>query len=268
MKYKKLSLLNSFSFIDKKVLISGASSGIGRAIAYRFAEAGANLILLDSDIEGLRQTRDRCISVNRAHDCYQIDLSEKEEIDSFWANIIDEELPDIIVNNAGIYPVVDFLSADINVLKKTLDVNMISVYWMCQNFIRKKAKRGGIIVNISSIEALLPFKRDLVHYTMSKSGVIALSRSLARDYGSAGFRTNVVLPGAIKTKGTMTLVKEAVIKGKFNLIKTGYDFKQRLATGRWGDPDEIAKVVLFLSSDLASYMQGAVVPVDGGFLSS
>jgi NAD(P)-dependent dehydrogenase (short-subunit alcohol dehydrogenase family) len=103
---------------------------------------------------------------------------------------------------------------------------------------------------------------------MSKAGIIALTRSLARDYGKSGFRANVVLPGAISTAGVRSLMKDAIFNVKLDLVKSGYDFQQRLAAGRWGEPDEVAKVVLFLSSDLASYVQGAIIPVDGGFLSS
>jgi 3-oxoacyl-[acyl-carrier protein] reductase len=149
-----------------------------------------------------------------------------------------------------------------------MDINLNSVFWMCQNFIKRRGKQGGIIINISSIEAILPFKEDLVQYSISKSGVIALTRSLARDYGRKGFRANVILPGAIKTPGTRGLAKDAIVNLRLDLMKTGYDFQQRLALGRWGNPDEVAKVALFLASDLASYVQGAMIPVDGGFLSS
>ena len=95
-----------------------------------------------------------------------------------------------------------------------------------------------------------------------------MTRSLARDYGRNNFRINTILPGAIKTPGTDNLVKMAISKMKVKLIKTGYDFQNRLALGRWGNPDEVAKVALFLCSDLASYVQRAMLPVDGGFLSS
>jgi len=256
------------SFIDKTVLITGASSGIGRAIALRFAEAGARLMLLDIDDDGLVETTNLCKKYCDKCSTFSIDLSEKSKVDEFWNEIIKADLPDILVNNAGIYPMMDYLKVDEKFLNKTLDVNLNSTFWMCQNFISKRLKRGGIIVNMSSIEAILPFKKDMVHYSISKAGVIALTRSLARDYGKLGFRSNVVMPGAILTSGTEALMKNAILGLKMSLIKTGYDFKQRLANNKWGQPDDVAKVVLFLSSDLASYMQGAVVPVDGGFLSS
>lgn len=79
---------------------------------------------------------------------------------------------------------------------------------------------------------------------------------------------NAILPGAIKTPGTESLIKEAIKKARFDLIATGLMFQQRLALGRWGRPDEVAKAAVFLASDLASYVQGAGIPVDGGFLSS
>ncbi|MBM3707662.1 MAG: SDR family oxidoreductase [Actinobacteria bacterium] len=260
-------LYKSISLKGKKTLISGAASGIGRAISCRFAEAEADLVLLDIDEKGLQETKELLNIFNCNITTYKVDLSKKEEIDLFWENA-GENLPDILINNAGIYPFKDYLKVDESFYAKTLEINLNSVFWMCQNFIRKRENIGGVVVNISSIEAVVPFKEDLAHYSISKSGVIALTRSLARDYGRKGFRVNGILPGAIKTPGTENLVKLAITRLQFNLIKTGINFKSRLALGRWGKPDEVAKVVLFLSSDLASYVQGVMIPVDGGFLTS
>lgn len=256
------------NFKGRTALISGASSGIGKAMAHRFAEAGAHLVLIDVDEEGLCATRDDLAHFTESDKhIHKIDLCHKSQIDALWEKL-DQKLPDILINNAGIYPFKDFLEVNAEFLERTLNINLNSVFWMCQNFIKRRKKEGGVIVNVSSIEAILPFKEDLVQYSVSKIGVIALTRSLARDYGKKGFRANVILPGAVKTPGTSSLAKEAIVKFRVDLIKTGYDFQQRLALGRWGDPDEIAKVALFLSSDLASYVQGAVLPVDGGFLST
>ncbi len=268
MAKERLTLAESMIFVDKKVVVTGAASGIGKAIALRFAEAGASVLLLDVNPEGLSKAVGCLETASCQHSTYEIDLADKKKIDQFWSSLDGERPPDILVNNAGVYPIEDYLDVDEKLLEKVLGVNMNSAFWMCQNFIRLRKEKGGVIVNIASIEAVLPFKKDMVHYSVSKAGVIALTRSLARDYGKSGFRVNVVLPGAIRTSGTKSLVKDAIINVKLDLVKTGYDFQQRLATGRWGEPDEVAKVVLFLSSDLASYVQGAIVPVDGGFLSS
>jgi len=268
MKEVKVLLKDMLSFKDKVILITGAASGIGKAIAKRFSESGAKLLLLDINEKELKKTISEYKGQKGKQTPFKIDLAEKEEIDKFWENLKSEQIPEILVNNAGIYPMTDYLKVSKEYLQKTLDINMNSAFWMCQNFIKKRIKKGGIIVNLSSIEAILPFKQDLVHYTMSKAGVIALTRSLARDYGKKGFRANVLLPGAIMTGGTKKLIKDTILKVKLNLMKTGYDFKQRLANSKWGEPDDIAKAVLFLSSNLATYVQGAVLPVDGGFLSS
>jgi len=263
---ERITLSEAISFEGKNVLVTGSSSGIGRAIAKRFSEARANLILLDINEAGLKTTINGCKEPSISHTIYPIDLSDKNKIDEFWNNT--KILPDILVNNVGIYPEQNFLRLSRESLEKTLSINMESTVWMCQNFIKLRGKKGGIIVNISSIEAILPFKRDLIPYSMSKAGVIALTRSLARDYGRDGFRVNTILPGAIETPGTGSLVKSALKNFRVDLIKTGYNFNERLANGRWGKPDEVAKAVIFLSSDLASYVQGTLLPVDGGFLSS
>ena len=265
---ERLPLAQSMTFIDKKVIVTGAASGIGKAIAVRFAEAGASVLLVDVNPAGLSEAVGCLETASCQHSIFEIDLADKKQIDQFWSSLDGEIPPDILVNNAGVYPMEDYLDVDEAFLETVLDVNMNSTFWMCQNFIRRRKETGGIIVNIASVEAVLPFKKDMAHYGMSKAGVIALTRSLARDFGKSGFRVNVVLPGAIRTSGTKSLMKDAILNVKLDLVKTGYDFQQRLAMGRWGEPDEVAKVVLFLSSDLASYVQGALVPVDGGFLSS
>ena len=266
LKEEIYSLNEIASLKGRKTLISGAASGIGRAIAIRFAEAGSDLILVDIDEKGLNEVKEITQLNGNAVLTLRSDLSGKDAVRDLWEKI-SYDIPDTIVNNAGIYPFKDYLEIDRNFYENTLEVNLNSVFWMCQNFIRKRGSRGGVIINMSSIEALIPFKEDMAHYSVSKAGVMALTRSLARDYGRKGFRVNCVLPGAIRTPGTESLVKKAITKLQLNLIRTGINFNSRLTLGRWGKPDEVAKVVLFIASDLASYVQGTMIPVDGGFLS-
>jgi NAD(P)-dependent dehydrogenase (short-subunit alcohol dehydrogenase family) len=254
------------SLKSKKALITGSAAGIGKAIAYRFAEAGANLELVDIDDKKLENVKREFSRFDVEISTHKVDLSKKEEIDSLW-NILNGEEPDILVNNAGIYPLKNFLEVDDGFLRKVFQINLNSVFWMCQHMIKKRLERGGTIINIGSIEAFLPFEKDLAHYDASKAGVVALSRALAKEYGRHGFRINVLVPGGIMTPGTKNVAKELY---KFNLgiIKSGLEFRSRLPLGRFGKPDEIARMALVLASDLSSYVQGALIAVDGGFLSA
>jgi 3-oxoacyl-[acyl-carrier protein] reductase len=113
----------------------------------------------------------------------------------------------------------------------------------------------------------MPLKEELSHYSISKAGVIVLSRTLASEYGKHGFRINVLIPGGIWTSGTKNLAKD-VFTLKLNLVKSGIEYNIRTPLGRLGKPDEIACMALVLASNLSSYVHGALVAVDGGFLSA
>jgi len=247
-------------------LITGSAVGIGRAMAYRFAEAGADLELVDINKRGLGLVRNELSRFEPEIDIYKIDLSKEEEIDALWEELTGKE-PDILVNNAGIYPFKNFLEVDDAFFSKVLAINLKSALLMCQHMIRRRLKRGGVIINIGSIEAILPFAEDLIPYDISKIGVIALTRALAKQYGKNGFRINVIIPGGITTPGTKAVAKE-LSRFKVGLLKTGAQFAMRLPLRRGGQPDEVARIAVVLASDLSSYVHGALIPVDGGFLSA
>lgn len=262
------SLHELISLRGRKTIVTGAASGIGEAISLRFAEAGADLYLVDINEERLHSVAE---NIRKSYDIeietFRVDLSRKEEIDKLWESLKNKE-PDILVNNAGVYKFRDFLEVDEAFFEKTLSVNLKSAFYMCQHMIRSRGKRGGVIINIGSIESILPFAKNLVHYDVSKMGIIALTRALAREYGKYGYRVNAVIPGGIKTPGVEKLKREALLKFDVDVIETGVNFMIRLPLKRFGEPDEVARVVLFLASDLASYVHGAIIPVDGGFLSA
>ena len=247
-------------------MITGSAVGIGRAMAYRFAEAGADLELVDMNKKGLGVVRKELLQFNTEINTHKVDLSQREEIELLWEKLNGKE-PDILVNNVGVYPFKNFLEVDDAFLKKVMDINLNSVFLMCQQMIRRRLKRGGVIINIGSIEAIMPFAEDLVPYNISKTGVIALTRTLAKEYGKRGFRVNAIIPGGIITPGTKAVAKE-ITQCKIGLLKTGVQFKMRLPLNRGGQPDEVARIALVLASDLSSYVHGALIPVDGGFLSA
>jgi 3-oxoacyl-[acyl-carrier protein] reductase len=247
-------------------LITGSATGIGEAVAYRLAEAGADLHLADIDTSGLERVRHRISKFGVRTDTHSLDLSEKHQIDGLWKRLEKRE-PDILVNNAGVYPFKRFTEVDERFFRKVMEINLNSVFWMCQHMIRRRSRRGGVIINVSSIEAVMPFTGDLAHYDTSKTGVIGLTRALAKEYGKRGFRINAIVPGGIMTSGFRSTAKE-ILKLKLGHIKRGVEFSSRLPMGRFGQPDEVARMVLVLASDMASYVHGALIPIDGGFLSA
>ncbi|UCC60511.1 MAG: SDR family oxidoreductase [Dehalococcoidia bacterium] len=254
------------SLKGKKALITGSAAGIGKAMAYRFAEAGAILELVDMNREGLKTVKKELSQLAPEINIHKVDISKKEQIDALWEHLEGEE-PDILVNNAGVFPFKNFLDVDDAFLKKVMDINLNSAFWMCHHMIGTRLKKGGVIINVGSIEAILPFEKELSVYNVSKIGVIGLTRALAKEFGNNGFRINVIIPGGIITPGTKAVAKE-ITQLKLGLIKTGLEFKTRLPINRGGQPDEVARMALVLASDLSSYVHGALIPVDGGFLSA
>lgn len=254
------------SLRGKQALITGAAAGIGKAIARRYAEAGAALHLVDVNATKLADVAAELSSYSSNIQTHVLDLSDKPSITQLWVCFGGNE-PEILVNNAGIYPEKPVLEVNEAFYREVMDVNLDSVFWMCQEMITRRLKRGGIIINIGTIESILPFKDGLAHYAMSKAGVIALTRALAKEYARHGFRVNALLPGGIVTEGTRAVARQ-LLQLKLGLLKVGYDFQQRLPVGRAGQPDEVARMALVLATDLASYMHGSIIPVDGGFLSA
>jgi len=136
------TLSELISLQGKRALITGSAAGIGRAMAYRFAEAGADLQLVDMASKGLALAKSELSRFGSRIDTYKVDLSKEEAIDALWEGLKGKE-PDILVNNAGIYPFKNFLEVDDAFFRKVIDVNLKSAFLMCQHMIRRRLKRGG-----------------------------------------------------------------------------------------------------------------------------
>jgi L-rhamnose 1-dehydrogenase len=243
---------------DKVVLITGASRGIGRATAIEAARQGAHVALntfhdadeaaaVVAEIEALGR---RAIAVDG-------DVAQPESATAFVAAAVAElGRVDVFVSNAGICPFHAFLDMPVETLRRTMEVNLHGAYFMVQAAANQMVKQGGggSIVAISSISALVGGEMQ-THYTPTKAGVHSLMQSCAVALGRHGVRCNSVLPGTVATD----INKDDLADPEKRKYMEG-----RIPLGRLGRAEDIASVVAFLASDMAGYMSGAALLVDGG----
>lgn len=249
---------------NKTVLVTGAAMGIGKAIAWRYAEAGATLQLIDRDADTLQQTATELREqFDAAVTTHIVDLSDNSAITALWRDITPT--PDILINNAGIFAPVKLADIDQATFDKTIQINTRAVLTMCQEMIARRTAPGTII-NISSIEALKGMTYDMTLYAMSKASVLALSRGLVKDFGRSGWKVNTILPGGISTPGAQKMGLAALKKLDFSIIKTGLTYNLRLPAKNLGQPDDVACTALWLGTPMSQYVNGAEIVVDGGFL--
>jgi 3-oxoacyl-[acyl-carrier protein] reductase len=239
--------LAEFASLDGKLaLVTGASRGIGRAIAEELARAGASVVV------GYRSGKDEAEELAAAIGgrAVQADVSDPDEA----KRLVDEAGDiDVLVNNAGLTR--DGLLARMSDddWRTVIETNLSSVFYTCRAVTRPMMKkRGGSIVNISSIVGVHG-NWGQTNYGASKAGIIGFTKSLARELGSRNIRANVVAPGYVKTALTEVLPDEATAA-----------MVQQTPLGRVADPEEIAGAVRFLASDQASFITGDVLLVDGG----
>jgi 3-oxoacyl-[acyl-carrier protein] reductase len=245
--------------IDGQVaLVTGASRGIGRACGKLLAQAGARVAVNYCAAEGAAQTlvEEICSAGGEAR-AYRADVAVRSEVEGMVEKVRVELGPiDILVANAGIYPPESAPAEELSEEHwgRTLDVNLTGMWLCCRSVIPEmKQRRSGSIVLISSTSALSgePIGAG---YAASKGGVISLGASLARDLGAHGVRVNCVSPGWVDTDMTAEDLKG----------REREEITRQLPLGRIGTPEEIAGPVLYLVSELSSYMTGQNLVVDGG----
>ncbi len=256
-----------FDLSGKGAIVTGAGMGIGRGIAYRLSEAGAGVMIADIDLDAANRTAEKIRA--RGSKAQGIRADTRSVADAAKvAQAASEAFGslDILVNNAGIYPLSMALDTTEELWDRTLDINLKGVFFFSQAAAREmiKAKRAGKIINIASIDAVHPLG-EVSHYNASKGGVLTLTKALALEWGPHGIAVNAVAPGSIWTPGTekTRMAREESGKSVEELLNK---FMSRMPLGRPGEPDDIAKVVLFLASAAADYMTGTMLTVDGGYL--
>lgn len=266
MKHKTISQM--FDLTGKTALVTGAAMGIGQAVAERLAEAGAAVVLADINPEKGKEAAAAIRKLGRRAEFVQADTGKPADIEKAVDFVVRTFGGiDILVNNAGIFPFSPALDVSEALWDKVLGINLKGAFLFAQKAAKKMAAsgKGGRIVNIASVDGIHP-TGNLAHYDASKGGLVMLTKSLALEWGRSGIHVNAVAPGSIATPGVSAMSAAGVSAEQMaEIVKA---FNARVPLGRAGDPDEIAKVVLFLASDAASYMTGETVVVDGGYLLS
>jgi len=237
----------------KRALVTGAGSGIGAGIATAMAQAGAEVIVVDRNAVAALQTADRI-----GGKAYALDVTDRQAVMALATQISREVGPiSVLVNNAGIVRrgKVEDLNAPED-WDATLAVNLTAPYMVTLSFMEQLKVTKGCVINIGSIQSFIALPNSAA-YTASKGGVRLLTQALAIELSPQGVRVNAIGPGLIATPLNETARQNPAF------LKT---FDGRIPIGRLGTPEDIAGPAVFLASDLAQYVTGVTLPVDGGFL--
>ena len=253
-------LPSNYQLIDlagKRALVTGAAKGIGAAISGRLAAAGAHVTIADLDSAG-RDTAAALVARGLSADFVSCDITDPTQLSDAVAVAAGDDALDILVNNAGIFPTTGPIgNVTDEFVQRMLEINVRAQYSAARDASRVMT-RGGSIVNLASIAAIRG-GANISAYTVSKAAVVGMTRAFANELGPRGIRVNAIAPGIIDTPGVQAQL-EPLKAGGLDIDKAIASNPLRIA----GQPDHIARAALFLCSDLAAFVTGLVLVVDGG----
>lgn len=251
------TLAELISLAGRTAVVTGGAQGIGQAISRRLAEAGARVVIADINDARAGQAAEE-INGLVVHADAADPADHGRVADAAWQQT---GRLDIWVNCAGIFPSQPALEISEEDWRRVLDINLSGAFYGARAAASRMI-RGGVILNIASTAGMRPAGPGYAHYASSKAGMIALTQNLAREWGEQGIRVLALAPSFVHTPGT------AVQADAFRAAtgRAGAEIGANLPLGRAGVPDDIARVALFCVSDLAIYMTGVTLPVDGGRL--
>jgi len=247
-------------FTDRVVLVTGAASGIGRATAERLASEGARVLCVDLQADAARETVDAIVKAGGAAEAHPCDVSDPEQVTACVQACVDGfGRIDVLCNVAGVLPAMQpTAEVELATWQRALDVNLTGTFLMCRSALPHLLEVGGNIVNTASTSALrgLPWSAA---YAASKGGVLALTYTLAVEYGKQGLRANAVCPGNILTPMTSAVRLPEGVDPQL-ILRT-------VALDRPRGPESVAGVIAMLASDDGAHVNGELVRMDGGALS-
>ena len=249
-------LQSQFSLTGKTALVTGASKGIGASIAIAMAEAGADVVLVGRSQDSLSATRTAIENLGRTTETLIADVESRDQIAVAFKSI--EQLNvEIVVNNAGSISRAPAIETSLEDWDRIIDTNLNSVFQISQLCAKSMLAKGrGRIINIAS---LLSFQGgiNVPAYTASKHAVAGVTKALANEWGAKGVTVNAIAPGYISTDNTQALRND---------VDRNASILGRIPIGRWGTPEDLAAVAVFLASPAAAYINGEIITVDGGWM--
>jgi len=253
-------ILDQFRLDGKVAIVTGASRGLGRAIAEGLAEAGADIVLVATNEDLLRQVARGIEGLGRKVLVFPCDVTHDERLEELVSLTVDVfGHIDILVNNAGAterYPAEEFPA---EAFDHVIQVNLHSVFLLSQKVGRVMIRqRSGKVINIASVQSEVSGK-NITAYAASKGGIRQLTRGLAMEWSKYGINVNAIGPGYFRTDMTEPLWQDPGRKE---------ETLKRIPLGRWGNPEELKGIAVFLASGASDYMTGQIVYVDGGYLAS
>jgi 2-keto-3-deoxy-L-fuconate dehydrogenase len=253
-----------FRLDGKTAAITGAGSGIGRAIAKTFADAGARVLILERDLAAGDETRRIVADAGGQALVLECDVASAASVASAFERIArDVTRLDILVNNAGIAHVGSVENTSEADLDRIYSVNVKGVYLCSQAGVKMMLQAGGgVILNLASIASLIGLT-DRFAYSMSKGAVLTMTRSIAVDYVKRGIRCNCICPARVHTPFVDGYLRNTYPGREQEMFRTLSEYQP---LGRMGTPEEVAALALYLCSDEASFITGQAYPIDGGVL--
>ena len=245
---------------DKSAVITGAASGIGRAIALKFAHEGAAVMAADLDSKAVTDLADEIEADGGSAIGIGADITKRVEIDAMVAAVIERfGCIDVLVNNAGSRIIKPFLEHTEEDWRRMLDVNLTGHFLCCQAVIPHMLEAGGgRIINMASIASYVG-RPNRAGYVAAKGGLLSFTRALAADMAGKNVTVNALAPGLIVSAMNRDFTEDPVLREAWNAENL---------TGRWGEPEDVAGVAAFLASDDAGFITGETITVDGGSIAA